>query len=593
MKIKERIQAVQQLMEKEKMDAYYIATADFHQSEYVADYFKVRQYMTGFTGSAGTLVITPKEAVLWVDGRYFTQADKELKGTGIKAYKMRQPKVPTVMQYLVDVLPEKGCLGFDGNVVSTQTVSMFKQVLNDKKIKIKTKDLISDLWTDRPALPSGQCFLLPDKYTGMKMEKKIARLREDLKKQGQESILLSALEDVAWLLNLRGNDIKHTPVTLSYILLTQKKITLYIDKKKFSSVILNRLKKAKVVIKPYHAVSNDLKELKENSLVIDPRSLNATLRLSIASSCKVIEKTSPVLLYRAMKNKTEIKSIKNALLKDGVALTKFIHWVKSDVGKYEISEVDAERKLNDYRAQMEGFIEPSFSTIAAYGENAAMMHYSATEKSHSLLKKEGFFLVDSGGQYLDGTTDVTRTIVLGNVSEKAKTYYTAVLRGMIRLSKANFLYGCNGSDLDLLARGPVWDLDLDYQCGTGHGIGFCLGVHEGPQNLRWGQKNAVAFEEGMVVTNEPGIYLPQELGIRIENELVVRKGKNNHYGQFMNFETVTLAPIDLDAINPQEMMQDEIEFLNQYHEMVYKKLSPYMTPKEKTWLKIQTRRIQK
>ncbi len=594
MNVKERIKNLREKMIQEGVDVYYIPTSDFHQSEYISDYFKVREFMSGFTGSAGTLVITLTEAALFVDGRYFTQADRELKNSGIRAMKMGQQKVPTVMEYLKENLPEKGVLGFDGRAVSSATATRIQTVLQEKMVTFKTdKDLVDSLWVDRPQFPKGECFLLPDKYTGEKTEKKIARLREEMKKEGSEAYLLSALEDVAWLLNLRGRDIKHTPVTLAYVLVTNKKVVLYVDKKKISEVVNKRLKKAKVMIRPYEAIQSELGKITEKTIHIDSQSLNVLLRLSIINSCKIIDKPSVIRVYRALKNKTELKSIKNSHIKDGVAVTKFIYWIKNNVGKIEINELSAAKKLEELRAEQELFIEPSFSTIAAVGANAAMMHYSATESSFSELKKEGLFLVDSGGQYFDGTTDITRTIVLGNLSKEARTYYTAVLRGMICLSKAKFLHGVSGSDLDILARGPIWNMDLDYQCGTGHGIGFCLGVHEGPQSIRWGVRGKVSLEEGMVVTNEPGVYLPQELGIRIENELLVCKGKKNKYGQFLNFETITLAPIDLDGVNPEEMMDDELDFLNEYHQEVYKKLSPHLTKKEKTWLKIQTRKIQK
>lgn len=592
MKVNERIKSLQQEMIKNGMDVYYIPTSDFHQSEYVGDYFKVREYMSGFTGSVGTLIVTHQEANLWVDGRYFAQADRELTGTSIRVQKMGQPKVPTIMEYLLETLQEGGVLGFDGAVVCAETMSKFKAELKAKKIKFKTKDLTEHLWENRPTLPSGECFLLADKYVGLSMEKKIAIVKEEIKKKNQDAILLSSLEDVAWTFNLRGADIAHTPVVLSYALISKNKTILFIDKKKLSSTIINKFKSAKVMIKPYFAIEKELKETQLQSIIIDPNSLSTQLRQAINTKCKVIEEASMLLMHRAVKNKVELKNLRNSHIKDGVALTKFIYWIKNNIGKKEIDELSAAKKLEELRAQQPDFIEPSFSSIVAYGPNAAMMHYSASETNYTIVKKEGFLLVDSGGQYFDGTTDVTRTITLGQLTEEAKTYYTAVLRGMIRLSKAKFLFGCTGSDLDMLARGPVWDLDIDYQCGTGHGVGFCLGVHEGPQSIRWGVSK-VKLEEGMILTNEPGVYLPGNLGIRIENELIVQKGKQNYYGQFMNFETITMAPIDLDAVNPKEMLDDEIQFLNDYHEEVYKKISPYLTPAEKKWLNHETRKIVK
>ncbi|MFV0479968.1 MAG: aminopeptidase P family protein [Anaerorhabdus sp.] len=588
MKIKEKIKLLRQEMAKEGMDAYYIPTSDFHQSEYVAKYFKVREYMSGFTGSRGMMVVTQKEAVIWVDGRYFTQADKELKGSGIKALKMGQPQVPTLNQYLSDFFVDGGVLGFDGRIISVTDAAMLKT----PGVKFKSKDLIDAIWTDRPRLPFGECFVMPAKYVGEKADKRIERVRTEMRENGHDVMVVSALEDVAWLLNLRGHDIENTPVFLSYVTISMKQVVLYVDKKKCSPAVMKYLKSIKVKVKPYNALQQDLKELKGISVVIEPQSLSMVHRGVIASSCKVSEKASVIRLYRAFKTNQELKSLRQAHIKDGAALTKFIHWVKTNVEKRQITEWDALVKLNEYRSKMDLFIEPSFTSITAAGANAAMMHYSASEQNHAVLEKRGFFLVDSGGQYFDGTTDVTRTIVLGKVSEKEKKYYTAVLRGMIRLSQANFLKGVSGADLDILARGPVWDLDLDYQCGTGHGVGFCLGVHEGPHGFRWGVYRT-PLEEGMVITNEPGIYLPEEFGIRIENELIVQAKTKNFYGQFMNFETMTLAPIDLDAIIPSEMTKEELTFLNDYHEEVYKKISPFMTPKEKIWLKHETRKILK
>lgn len=596
MTIKANITKLRELMKREGIDIYYVPTADYHQSEYLSEYFKTRKFMSGFTGSAGTLIVTSKEAGLWTDGRYFVQAAKQLKGSGIDLYKSGQEKVPAILEFIEKNMPEKGVLGFDGKVVSAKTAKAFMAQLSDKKAKLKTnKDLVDEIWTDRPSIPCEPCFLLAEKYTGEKTEKKIARIQEDMKRENVDVCILSSLEDVAWLLNIRGNDIDDTPVALAYAMIVKNRVYFYINKKKLNTDICKKLNSAKVSIKGYNDIETDIKALQGKKIWIDSAVLSSAYTGMINSSCTIVDKVSPIVMYRSLKNKTEVKNLRMAHIKDGVAVTKFIYWVKTNIGKLELNEINAAEKLYELRAMQENYIEPSFSTIAAYGPNAAMMHYSATESSFAVLKKEGMLLVDSGGQYYEGTTDITRTICLGTPTVELIKYYTATLRSMIRLSKANFLYGCSGSTLDILARGPIWDMDIDYQCGTGHGVGFCLGVHEGPQGFRWAKSasraEAVSLEEGMIITNEPGVYLPNKLGIRIENELLVQKGKKNEYGQFMHFDTITLAPIDLDAVDPKMMSGDEIDFLNSYHEEVLKKIGPFLTPKERTWLKIQTRKI--
>ncbi len=596
--VKEKVAKLRELMKMEGIDIYYVPTADYHQSEYLPDYFKARRFMSGFTGSAGTLVVTMKEAGLWADGRYFVQAEKQLKGSSITLYKMGQDKVPTVSEFIKEKLPENGVLGFDGKVVSASTVDCFEKLIAQKGGKTKEdKDLVDEIWEDRPALPQESAFLLQDKYTGAKTEDKIKRVQNAMAEKNADVCVLTSLEDVAWLLNLRGYDIEDTPVVLAFATVTKNKVTLFVDRKKLSADICKKLSSAKVSIKGYFDLGSELSNYTNKKIWIDSTVLTSYYKKQIDNSCTIIDEKSPIVMYRAVKNKTEIKNIRYSHIKDGVAVTKFIYWLKNNIGKIEITELSAAAKLRELRQAQENHIEASFGTIAAYGPNAAMMHYSATEDNFAVLKNEGMLLVDSGGQYLEGTTDITRTIVLGAVSEEVKTYYTAVLRSMLRLSSANFLYGCTGASLDILARGPVWDLDLDYQCGTGHGVGFVLGVHEGPHGIRWSNTGTgfaiVPLEEGMVVTDEPGIYLPNKLGIRIENELLVQKGKKNTYGQFMHFDTITLAPIDLDAVRPEDMLDDEIEVLNQYHAEVYSKISPYLTQKERTWLKIQTRKIKK
>ncbi|MEG0177265.1 aminopeptidase P family protein [Anaerorhabdus sp.] len=598
MTVKENLMKLRDLMKQEGIDIFYIPTADYHQSEYLSEYFKTRKFMSGFTGSAGTLVVTMKEAGLWTDGRYFVQAAKQLKGSTIDLYKMGQEGVPTFVEFIEKKMPIKGVLGFDGRVVNAKTAGNLEKCLKVKEVTLKTdKDLVNEIWTDRPSLPSEPCFLLADKYTGVKTEDKIKRLQADMKEKNADVCVLVSLEDVAWLLNLRGFDIEDTPVALAFATVTKNRVNLFIDKKKLSADICKKFSGAKVSIRGYNDLGDELSSYKDKTILLCSSTISAYHKSLIDKSCTILDETSPVVMYRALKNKTEIKNIRYAHVKDGVAVTKFIYWVKNNVGNIEIDELSATKKLHELREAQENYIEDSFGAIVAYGPNAAMMHYSATEKSYSVLKNEGFLLVDSGGQYYEGTTDITRTITLGKLTQEEKVYYTATLRSMIRLAKANFLYGCTGASLDILSRGPIWDMDIDYQCGTGHGVGHVLGVHEGPQGFRWSNSatgyGIVPIEEGMIITDEPGVYIPNKLGIRIENELLAQKGKKNTYGQFMHFDTVTLAPIDLDPVLPELMSEDEIEFLNNYHAEVFAKISPFCTQKEKTWLKIQTRKIKK
>ena len=590
MDIKNRVSALKKEMEKENIDLYYIPTDDDHMSEYIADHFKVRQYMSGFTGSAGMLVIG-KESILWADGRYYIQSERQLKNSGIKLYKMGMANVCSVFDYLVENSKNK-VIGFDGKVVSADFVKRLKKATKDNGTSIKLdEDLVDRIWQDRPAMPDSEAFILNDKYTGNSIIDKIEMVRKDLRDNKCDALVVSALEDVAWLFNLRGDDIKCTPVNYAYALVTDKDVMLFIDEKKINDSVLNVLTKNKVLVFAYEKIADKLQEL-NGKVWVDTTKLNAYLFDKI--NADIYDDASPIAMYRAIKNKTEIKCTKNAHVKDGVAMCKFIYWLKSNIGKIEMSEISVQNKLYELRAQMDDYLEPSFNTICAYEANAAMMHYSASEQSNAVLDTKGFLLVDSGGTYYDGTTDITRTICLGKIDNKDRLYYTTVLKAMLNLQGAKFLEGTTGANLDILARGVVWDLDIDYQCGTGHGVGHVLSVHEGPHSIRWsnnGPAMKYVLKEGMIVTDEPGIYLPNDLGIRIENELLVVKGKKNEYGQFMYFEPLTMCPIDLDAVDVNIMSDRELKLLNDYHELVYKNVSPYLNDKEKLWLKMQTRKL--
>ncbi|MDI9517818.1 MAG: aminopeptidase P family protein [Bacillota bacterium] len=595
MLIKDRIKDLRKLMKENNIDIYYVPTDDDHMSEYVASYFKSREFMSGFTGSAGVLVVTQREAGLWTDGRYFVQAEKELKNTGIKLYKQRIKGVPTVSKFIESKIGENGVLGFDGKVVNQNMKETFEKLIKSKNGTIVLdKDLVNEIWNDRPLMPKDKTFFLDDKYTGESVSKKIARVKEEMKKKNVDTLIFSVLEDVNWLFNIRGYDILYTPIVYSYALIDGDDVILYIDSDKLDDRSKKELDKNKVIIKNYDDISNDLGNLNNKKVWIDKSKLNSYLFSFINDSNTIVDSYNTTGTLRAIKNKTQMKNLRNSHLKDGIAMTKFIYYVKNNIGKEEMSEISVADVLEGLRREQEGFIMPSFNTISAYKGNAAMMHYSASKESNATLSNEGFLLVDSGGTYYDGTTDITRTIVLGKITDEEKKLYTLVLRGMLSLMRAKFLYGITGANLDILARGPLWNEDIDYQCGTGHGVGFVMSVHEGPISIAWHYaKHAAVIEEGMVVTNEPGVYIPNKLGIRIENEMLALNGAKNEYGQFMYFEPITYCPIDLDGVDTSLMTYEEIDTLNEYHKMVYDKISPYLDSKEKTWLKLQTRSVKK
>ena len=595
--IKQRIENIRDLMKEKNIYAYIVPSSDYHQSEYVGDYFKSREFMSGFTGSAGTLIISMDEAGLWTDGRYFIQAEQELKDSGIKLFKMGEEGVPTIEEYLLEKLPKNSTLGFDGRVMSVKEGQSLANKLAFKGINIEYKyDLVNDIWEDRCSLPTEKAFLLGTEYSGESFSDKLSRIRAVMKEKKATTHILASLDDIAWLFNIRGRDVKSNPVVLSYAVISIDSVYLFIDKNKIGEDIRAELSKENVQIKGYEEVYEFIKNIDENEVVlIDTSKVNYAIYNNIPSNVQKIEERNPSILFKSIKNEIELKNIRNSHIKDGVAFTKFMYWLKNNIGKIEITEISATQKLEEFRREQDKFIEPSFSTIAAYKDHAAMMHYSATEESNYKLEPRDLFLVDSGGQYFDGTTDITRTIALGPIPENVRKDFTNVVRGMIRLSKAKFLYGCRGYNLDILARGPLWEEGVDYKCGTGHGIGFVLNVHEGPNGFRWKVREDIddtcILEEGMVTTNEPGVYVENSHGIRIENEIVVRKAEKNEYGQFMDFEVITFAPIDLDAIDESLILKDEKIYLNNYHKQVYDKISPYLNEEEKQWLKTYTREI--
>ncbi len=590
-----RVEKLRALMAEKGMDAYVVPTADFHQSEYVGEHFKARKFISGFSGSYGTAVITKDDGGLWTDGRYFFQATNELEGSGIRLMKMFVGDTPSVTEFLADVVPEGGTVGFDGRVMSMGEGEEFEEALTPKNIKINySEDLIDEIWEDRPPLSEKPAFFLEEKYSGESTASKLARVREKMKEAGADIHIIASLDDTCWLLNVRGDDIEFFPLLLSYSIVTMDSVELYVDERKLNDQILAEFAKNNVHIHPYNDIYEDVKKLDPSlTAMIDPMKMNYALFKNIP--CKTVEAANPEILMKAMKNPVELENIKEAHIKDGIAITKFMYWVKTRFDKEKITELSAADKLTSLRAAQDGYIRDSFEPLCAFADHAAMMHYSPSPESDVELKEGAFFLNDTGGGYYQGSTDITRTFVLGSVDQQMKKYFTAVVRAMMRLSRARFLYGCYGYNLDILARGPIWDLDLDFQCGTGHGVGYLGNVHEPPTGFRWyivpSKNEHHQLEEGMVITDEPGIYEDGKFGIRIENEFIVRKGVQNKYGQFMYFETITFAPIDLDGIDPEEMSKDEREWLNNYHKDVYEKIGPHLTNEEREWLKEYTRAI--
>ena len=582
-------------MEQQNIDCYIIPTDDYHHSEYVGDYFKFREYMTGFSGSAGTVVFTREKAGLWTDGRYFIQAEAQLKGSGITLYKSGEPEVPTIEEFLKKELEEGAVLGFDGRTVSYAQGEKYRQIAEGEGASIEFRlDLAPDTWTGRPEMSTEPAFLLEDEYSGENIESKLKRIREKMKENGCNAHILSSLDDIAWLFNIRGNDIAYCPLVLSYAIVYNNSVELFANSQKFSEEIVNLFAENQIQIYPYEDIYRVVSEMtSEDKVLLDSKIMNYRLYQAISKDTVIVDKQNPEILMKSVKNEIQAENLRKAHLKDAVAHTKFMYWLKKNIGRVEITELSASARLEGLRAEQEHFLGPSFGPISAYGEHGAIVHYSADEKSNVPLKEGKLFMTDTGGHYLEGSTDITRTVALGEVGNIEKEHFTLVARAMLRLANTVFLYGCSGANLDCIAREVFWKEGLNFNHGTGHGVGYLLNIHEGPINFRWkeGERPAPALEENMVITDEPGIYIEGSHGIRLENELLVRKTVKNEYGQFMNFEILTYVPIDLDAILPEKMSTEEKGMLNHYHKQVYEKVSPYLSEEERIWLKEYTRAV--
>ena len=594
--IQERLAALREEMKKRNIAIYVVPTADFHESEYVGSYFKARKFITGFTGSAGTAVITLTEAGLWTDGRYFVQAAKQLEGTSVTLYKMGMEGVPKVNEYIENTLAEGECLGFDGRVVNGGWGKELEEIVAKKHGSLYVdEDLIDLIWKDRPAMSAEPVRILDMAYTGKSTKEKLADVRAVMKEKGAQLHLMSSLYDIAWLLNVRGNDISYVPVVLSFLALSEDSCTWFVQEQILTEELKAYLTENGITTQPYESFYDYVKNIHVDKVLMNKQVANYRICNNIPASVEVLDEKDPTERMKAIKNETEVRNTRNAHVKDAVAMCRFMYWLKKNVGKIPMTEISVSDYLEQLRAEQEGFLDLSFDTICGYADHGAIVHYSATPESDVPLKPEGLLLVDSGGHYLEGTTDITRTFVLGPITDEMKADFTRVCRSNMNLANVRFLHGCTGINLDVIAREPFWEANLDYNHGTGHGVGYILNVHEGPNAFRWqksaGRSEDSVLEEGMITTDEPGIYIEGKYGIRLENELLCCKGEKNEYGQFMYFENITYVPFDLDAIDPEQMTSVERSRLNEYHAKVYEVVSPYLEGEEKAWLKEATRAI--
>lgn len=597
LRLRERMQA-------EEIDAWLIMTDDFHGSEYVGDYFKCREYISGFTGSAGMLLVLKDHAGLWTDGRYFLQAKEQLEGSGITLYRSGQPGVPSLENVLQERLSAGETLGFDGRCVMAGYARRLREQLEEKGITVVSGfDLVGDVWEDRPPLSREPVWILPEEYAGMGAGEKIAEVRRVLKQKKADWFLLASLEDLCWLLNVRGNDVECTPVVLSYLLMSQEEVRWYVQTEALSPEVRDYLAQTGICLREYGEIYADVERLPAGSrLLYDENHVNDALISRIPPEVEAEDGENPTLLLKAIKNPVEVSNERAAHIKDGVAVTRFLFWLKKqrkeeETGKWQtpVTELGAAAKLETFRREQDGYLGPSFYPILAYGEHGAIVHYAADEDSDIPLRPEGFLLADTGGHYKEGTTDITRTIALGPLTREQKEMYTLVLKGHIRLADAVFLKGAAGMSLDVLARTPLWERGLDYNHGTGHGVGYLLSVHEGPNSFRYRpaatRGNDCVLEEGMITSDEPGIYLEGRFGIRLENLLVCARKRENTFGVFLGFEPLTMVPFDREAILGEMLSEKERNWLNTYHRKVFETLSPYLEEEERRWLREETAEI--
>ena len=592
--IPERIAALREAMKQHKIDAYIIPTSDPHMSEYPADCWKYREWISGFTGSAGTVIITADKAGLWTDSRYFLQASTQLEGTGIELFKMMLPETPTIPEFLTHELKEGQTVGLNGETYSLADARSLEKALAEKEIKLNTNaSLIDPIWKERPAIPEAPMFEMPIELSGKSTEDKLIDINKMLHKAGADCTILSALDEVAWTFNIRGTDVAYNPVVISYAFVSEKESVLFVNPKKIPAEIAEHLKKEGVTLADYGMLATFLSRLPERTRVfIDSKRTNVAIYNALPKSSILIEGISPANHLKSIKNETEIKGFRNAVLKDGIAMTKFYFWLEKMLKAGEkVTELSAAAKLTALRAEQPQYVMDSFASISSYGPHGAVVHYSPTPETDTELKTDSLYLLDSGAQYLDGTTDITRTIALcDEPSEQMKKDFTRALKGTIGIAKCKFPAGIRGCLIDAFARKALWDAGINYLHGTCHGIGHCLNVHEGPQSIRM-EENPVILEPGMVMSDEPAMYRPGEYGIRTENMILIREDSETEFGKFLGFETLTLCYIDTKLVIPSMLSVREHAWLNKYHQMVYDLVSPHLTEEEKAWLKEKTAEI--
>ena len=589
--IKKRIHALRMTFRPNNIKAFIIPSTDPHLSEYVAPYWMSREWISGFTGSAGTAVILMDKAGLWTDSRYFLQAEKELEGSGITLYKEMLPETPSITKFLCQNLKPGESVSIDGKMFSVQQVEQMKEDLAPYQLQVNLfGDPLKNIWKDRPSMPDAPAFIYDVKYAGKSCGEKVAAIRTELKKKGIFALFLSSLDEIAWTLNLRGSDVHCNPVIVSYLLVTQDEVVYFISPEKITQEVNEYLQEQQVSLRKYDEAESFLNSFTGENILIDPKKTNYAIYSAINPACKVVRGESPVTLLKAIRNEQEIAGIHHAMQRDGVALVKFLKWLEASVLSGKETELSVDRKLHEFRAAQPLYMGESFDTIAGYKEHGAIVHYSATEESDVTLQSKGFLLLDSGAQYLDGTTDITRTIALGELTEEEKTDYTLILKGHIALAMAKFPAGTRGAQLDVLARMPIWSHGMNFLHGTGHGVGHFLSVHEGPQSIRMNE-NPIVLQPGMVTSNEPGVYKAGSHGIRTENLTLVCKDKEGMFGEYFKFETITLCPICKKGIIKEMLTAEEVKWFNDYHQTVYKKLSPSLNEEEKKWLLEATKAI--
>ena len=587
----EKLTAIRQQMETDNVAAYIIPSADPHMSEYLPNHYKCIRFTTGFTGSVSTVVITKDFAGLWADARYFEQAAEQLEGSGFELMKLKVQHSPEYIKWLATTLEKGDTVAFDEKLVSVGLGDLLEKQLATKQITFAHKDYLDPIWENRPTLPNKSAFLIADDFIGQSVAAKLAEVRKAMSEQNANFHLISSLDDLAWLFNIRGADVSYNPVVLSFALISATTATLYIENNKLSEADQAELQQSGVELSGYDAVGDDLQQLlAESSILIDPKRNCLALYKLIPNAVVKVLATNPSTSFKAIKNETEINNTRQAMVKDGVAITQFLKWVKENVGKVEITEISAAAQLKSFRQAQNGFVGESFNTIAAYKAHGALPHYGATAESDVAIKAEGLFLVDSGGQYNYGTTDITRVIPMGNNTDQEKTDYTLVLKAMIEGCKTRFPKGTCGYQIDAITRRPMWDYALNYGHGTGHGVGYYLTVHEGPQVFN-ATATAVPIELGMITSIEPGIYRIGKHGIRIENLVLTITDETNEFNEFYAFETLTLAPIDTTLVQKDLLEKSHIEWLNKYHTTVYEKLSPLLNEEEQAFLKEMTKEI--